>query len=344
MISGGFFFGLRNLVQGNLIGTDVTGGAALGNGGHGVDVGCYQNVVGGTAGGASNRIAFNGGDGVSVGCATGNQVRANSIFLNGDLGIDLGNDGVTANDPNDGDTGANNLQNFPVLSSATTNAGYTTVTGSLNSTPSITFDVDLFVSPSCDSSGHGEGETFLKTVQITTDPGGNGLFSETFVSVENQFVTATATDPNGNTSEFSACQAVREAQADLALTKTAPPGRAPTGRNLTYTLTVTNSGPDPALGVTVEDQLPSTVTYVSATPSQGACGQSSGTVYCDLGTVGNGGTATIRIVVKPTTPGTITNRAGVSSLTSDPNGTNNRDTESTSVCRITSRRSSIPCP
>jgi uncharacterized repeat protein (TIGR01451 family) len=133
-------------------------------------------------------------------------------------------------------------------------------------------------------------------------------------------------------------------QADLALTKSDPPGRAPTGRNLTYTLTATNGGPDAAFEVTVVDQLPAAVTYVSATPSQGSCGHSSGTVTCTLGTIGNGGTATINIVVKPSTPGMITNTASVSASTSDPNAGNNMDSESTSVCRITSRRSSIPCP
>jgi uncharacterized repeat protein (TIGR01451 family) len=132
--------------------------------------------------------------------------------------------------------------------------------------------------------------------------------------------------------------------ADLMLMKTDPPGRAPTGRNLTYTLTVTNNGPEDASGVSVDDQLPPSVTFISAAPSQGTCGQSAGTVSCYLGTVGSGGTATIDIVVKPTAAGMITNTASVSGSTADPNGDNNADSESTSVCRITSRKSSIPCP
>jgi uncharacterized repeat protein (TIGR01451 family) len=107
-------------------------------------------------------------------------------------------------------------------------------------------------------------------------------------------------------------------EADLALTKTDPPGRAPTGRNLTYTLTVTNNGPDAASGVTVVDQLPPSVTFVSATPSQGSCGHSSGTVTCNLGTMGNGATARVDIVVKPTVAGTITNTAFVTAATRIP--------------------------
>ena len=136
----------------------------------------------------------------------------------------------------------------------------------------------------------------------------------------------------------------REAVSDLALIKTDPPGRQPTGRDMTYTLTVTNDGPDAALEVTVIDQLPPSVTFVSTTPTQGSCGESGGTVTCDLLTVGRGGAARIDIVVRPDSAGTITNTASVFSAATDPNGQDNADSESTSVCRVTSRRSSIPCP
>jgi Domain of unknown function DUF11 len=108
-------------------------------------------------------------------------------------------------------------------------------------------------------------------------------------------------------------------------------------------VTVSNSGPDAASGATVLDQLPPSVTFVSVTPSQGTCGESGHIVTCDLGTLGGGAGATINIVVKPTMPGTITNTATVSASTPDPNGGNNSDSEATSVCRLTSRRSSIPC-
>lgn len=136
----------------------------------------------------------------------------------------------------------------------------------------------------------------------------------------------------------------RQSISDLAITKVDPPGRQPTGRNMTYTLTVTNNGPDAALGVTAVDQLPSSVTFMSATPTQGGCGHSSGAVTCILGTLGSGTRATIDIVVNPTVAGTIVNIASVTTSSADLNGDNNADSESTSVCRISSRRSSIPCP
>jgi uncharacterized delta-60 repeat protein/uncharacterized repeat protein (TIGR01451 family) len=143
--------------------------------------------------------------------------------------------------------------------------------------------------------------------------------------------------------DFALARYQSEGVGDLALGKTGPTGRVPTGRSMTYTITVTNNGPDASSGVTVTDQLPSTVTFVSATPSQGSCSESGGTVTCNLGTMGNGATATIDIVAEPTVAGTIINTAFVSATTADPSEGNNSDSENTSVCRITSRRSSIPC-
>lgn len=131
--------------------------------------------------------------------------------------------------------------------------------------------------------------------------------------------------------------------SDLSITKADSQDRAPVGRDLTYTLTVTNNGPDPAADVTVTDELPPSVLFVRSISSTGVCGDSHGTVSCTLGTMLNGATATIDIVVRPTVAGLITNTASVASSSSDSNQANNADSEDTSVCRITSRRSSIPC-
>ena len=73
----------------------------------------FDATIGGTAVGAGNLVAFNSGSGVTIMSEFGNAVRGNSIFLNGALGIDLHGDGVTPNDPGDGDGGANGRQNFP---------------------------------------------------------------------------------------------------------------------------------------------------------------------------------------------------------------------------------------
>src|SRR5205085_6799214 len=200
---------------GNLIGTTATGNAALPNAIGVIITGSSQNnTIGGAAAGAGNVIAFNNDDGVSISSGTGNSVRANAIHDNGttatQLGIDLGPDGVTPNDAGDPDTGANNLQNFPVLTSAVTSGGNTTIQGTLNSTTNTQFTIEFFANPACDASGNGEGQTFLGSTLVTTDASGNATINTSLaVNVPaGQAVTATATDPDNNTSEFSACQTV----------------------------------------------------------------------------------------------------------------------------------------
>jgi CSLREA domain-containing protein len=181
-------------VQGNYIGTEADGTSALPNSADGVAANYQNATIGGGDIGAGNVIAFNGGAGVSAISldATGNHILNNSIHSNGGLGIDLGGNGVTPNDRKDRDTGPNNLQNFPVLISANTNAtsGSTKVTGKLKSTPRKTFTIQFFSNP----SGNGEGKTFLGQVTKRTDRYGKFSFSFTKVLPTGEnVVTATAT-------------------------------------------------------------------------------------------------------------------------------------------------------
>ena len=203
-------------VQGNFIGTDVTGMAALGNDANGVWIErASNNAIGGMASGAGNTIAFNGGDGVlvdsSFGPTTGNTIFGNSVFSNVNLGIDLFPDGPTPNDLGDGDAGANNLQNFPILTSADSVGANTTILGTFNSTANDSFRLEFFANDSCDSSGYGEGQTFIGSTNVLTDGSGNASINITFpVAVPGgKFITATATDTAGNTSEFSQCRIVQ---------------------------------------------------------------------------------------------------------------------------------------
>ena len=165
-------------MQGNLIGTDVTGTKPLGNGnGIQIDGGSSNNTIGGTAAGAGNTIAFSTGMGVDVDATagTGNAIRLNSIFSNTGLGIDLGGDGVTLND-SAGHAGPNNDLNFPVITGITNVGGVTTVTGSLESTPSTTFAVDFYTLSSINASGYGEGRYVLGSTSVTTNVTGNADF------------------------------------------------------------------------------------------------------------------------------------------------------------------------
>ena len=118
---------------------------------------------------------------------------------------------MTANDHCDADTGSNNLQNFPVITSVTAGAGSTTIQGTLDSVASRSYRIEIFANDACDSSGFGEGKTFLGSTVVTTDGSCNGSFNVTLpVSVAaTARVTATATDENNSTSEFSACVGVQ---------------------------------------------------------------------------------------------------------------------------------------
>ena len=147
---------------------------------------------------------------MAIESGAGNAILANSIFSNAGLGIHLGTDDVvTANDLGDGDTGANNLQNFPVLTSATIGATTTTIQGTLNSTADTSFRLEFFSSTACDRSNHGEGESFLGADTVTTDGGGNVTVEATLPAEvpAGLFITATVTGPNNNTSEFCQCMA-----------------------------------------------------------------------------------------------------------------------------------------
>ena len=145
----------------------------------------------------------------------GVTITRNSIHDCGAPGIDLsttaGADGPTPNDPGDGDTGGNGLQNFPVLLSAATTGSTAIVQGKLDSAPNAQFTVEFFASPSCYPSGFGEGATFIGSTTATTDGAGHAAFSLTLPAAVAVGAAATATATRlstGDTSEFSACIAV----------------------------------------------------------------------------------------------------------------------------------------
>jgi hypothetical protein len=199
-------------------------GANLGNSAEGLLVASSGNTIGGTDASALNVIAFNGftgtaghRNGVLVESGTANRIQSR-IYANSQLGIDLNPADVTVNDAGDADTGVNDLQNFPVLTGAESGQGVTTVTGTLDSEPDTTYRLELFESGSCDSSGFGEGNNRIYTGHVKTDATGHVSFrrSRSPERAVGTSITATATDPTGNTSEFSACRQVTAAPAAFA--------------------------------------------------------------------------------------------------------------------------------
>jgi parallel beta-helix repeat protein len=216
--SQGGYMAPDNLFLGNYIGVAQDGTTPLPNGVHGVLLyNAYNNIIGTTTPGEGNVIAFNNFDGIVVhheyggNQAYSNTIRGNSVHDNGGLGIDLRGSGtggvtsgVTENDGSDADWGANTLQNFPSISLAASGAS-THVVGSLHSTPNGAFTLDFYANTMADPSGFGEGDRFLDSITIATDGSGNADFDVFLHAVTSagEFITATATDLDGNTSEFS---------------------------------------------------------------------------------------------------------------------------------------------
>ena len=123
------------------------------------------------------------------------------------------------------------------------------------------------------------------------------------------------------------------ASADLAVTKTDSPDPVSRGGTLTYSIVVSNQGPDSATAVQLTDPLPRSVRFVSVATTAGSCSQADDIVTCSLGDIANGGSVTVTITVTARRTGTATNTAQVSSTSPDPNPANNTDTETTVVTR-----------
>jgi parallel beta-helix repeat protein len=196
------------VMENNLIGTDATATRPLGNVLAGVTISGSTNRVGGTGAGQANTIFFNGGAGVVVasGSPVQNEISGNRIYDNGGLGIDLYPTGLGTNDVLDADTGANDQQNFPVLTSASLAYSALTVQGTLNSKAAATYRLEFFATPAWDATYVPEGKIHLGSTNVATDGNGDASFTAAIATVPdtNYVITATATDASGNTSEFSA--------------------------------------------------------------------------------------------------------------------------------------------
>jgi CSLREA domain-containing protein len=192
-------------ILGNRIGVGVDG-SNLGNG-----VGIFlENATQFTIGSLDgpNEIAFSSYRGITIdGASSGVEIGPNSIHDNTYPGIDLGGDGITQNDALDYDTGPNGLQNFPVIEAVDQAAG--DVDFYIESGEGITYTLRFYESPSCHGWGYGEGKTYLGSTSITTEQGGSAGDQITLGPLTpGAVITATATDPDGNTSEFSQCFSV----------------------------------------------------------------------------------------------------------------------------------------
>jgi|GEM_PF-1410458 len=240
-----------NQILDNAIGVGSNWTSALPNGRHGVSIGIYgavwflgfapDNTV------AQNVIAYNRGSGVIVWehfantiNADRNNITSNSIYHNGNLGIDLGNDGVTINDPGDPDTGPNEQLNVPVIHYASAGS-QGIVTGHVDIGPNpTTATVEVYKAQHCPAQS-GQGRTLLGIA--APDPAGNWQLQVGAALTGADTVTATVIDQQKNTSEFAV-----NVPANAPLIA-APPavsfGTVALGNSATRPVTIHNPGGQP---------------------------------------------------------------------------------------------------
>ena len=286
-------------IHNNLIGVGADRTTPLGNQRDGISVieGGGFNEIGGSTDRhrqildtEDNVIAFNGRNGVSI-SSNQNLVAVNSIHDNGALGIDLWPDGVTPNDACDADFGANDLQNFPLIQSATSAGDKIKIKGTLNSYGGYVYHLEFYANRSCDSSSNGEGERFLgsksvavplnecqvnfeTTFQNITLPPGTAITATATLQVE-QFLV--------DTSELSPCVFLTPAGGD-----TTPPtvtlAANPTSGTFPFSTQLTATASDDVVVVKVEFYRGATLVNTDSSPDDGFTTNVSFTA-ADVGTV-----------------------------------------------------------
>ena len=299
------------VVQGNLIGVGADDLTPVGNGRHGVRFLSHMTnaLVGGPA---PNHVAYNGSAGVllAVTADGGNAILGNSIHDNGALGIDINGSGVNANDPGDADTGSNDGQNYPVLDA--TFAGGTEIDVTLDGKPNTTFTIELFASTACDATGFGEAEELVGSYVVPTDGTGQLAFTATLLRAiaPSEFVTATATDSAGSTSELSRC-----APSPFPTTTTS----TSTSSSSTATVTTSSSTTVPTTSSTSTTEEPTTssssttVETTSSTSSSTLSPESTTTTT----TTPENETTTTTLGIPPTTAVPTTSSTSTSTLAGD---------------------------
>jgi uncharacterized repeat protein (TIGR01451 family) len=340
----------RSKISNNIIGTNVSGISGLGNGLNGVLMYNAQDIIiGGIGTSAGNLIANNGKHGISIeegATATtppqNISILGNSIRSNTNLGINLENIAENTNyiDPNDTldvDTGPNDLQNYPTITTQTINTTDITLSGTLNSEANTKYRIELFAtSPTFNDVSDREGNEYLGFAQVTTDGIGNASWSINIplsylgytYSVNATRYTIGLPFPDGfeakpfneilgneyfNTSEFNARNFAVPVSATISKSHNQPVGIAP-GSTVDYTIPVINTGSAPLTTISVTDILDANLTYANGSCAPNSSGNScsfnstTNTITWNIPVIAGNATTnlTYQATVKSTTPTTVT--------------------------------------
>ncbi len=329
----------RNGGSGN---SSLSGGAGndslIGGGGNGI-------LGGGPTPGSSfsgaNVIGFNAGNGVTIisdqpDAAQDNPIQGNSIFENAGLAIDLGGDGPTPNDSHQTTDGPNQWQDFPVLNSANFVAddsgdggGTVTFAGTLTGAPSTSYQIDFLEDIAPDGADTRASGNLVGSSSVKTLKDGVATFTLSYpVSGPGTF-GASATDPNGNTSEFSQGLGA-PATYDLATSLTAAIATGTVGQDLIYTVSVANLGAGDSGPFSLAFTLPTGAEFVSASSGGVAIQPIDGRVALSANDF-PATPETLVVTVRPTATGPLVATAEVLDSAGDTHPSNNSASLTTPV-------------
>jgi len=337
-----------------LSGPNATDNALVGNtissgGSHGISItnGANTNRIG-----PDNSIIGNQLDGVAISAGARNQIRENRFGSNGELGIDLGPDGVTENDIDPTivglTTSANRLQNFPTLNTLRRVPFFSQIFASLDGeleTTEGSYAIDVFRVASCDASGHGEGNVLIGSTTVVVDCGLGSHCAEPFELLladsgfdDGDHIAMTVTGPFGNTSEFSPCY---DQNPDLAVSVTNNTNGVQTGAATTYTIVARNEGHSTVGTERVRDTFPAAcanVIWTCTGQNGGTCSPSgTGNINDAVVTLPIGGQVTYLATcyISPGATGTLVNTATISSSRDDLTPADNTDTDTDTITSVT---------
>lgn len=228
--------GSNNTIEKNIFGTDETSTTSHPEGTaiilHG---GASNNLIGGYANGTGNTITNSVADGIATfGTAgSGNSFLGNSIYNNGEFGIDIGSDNQTLED------------DVPAITLASIQGDSLFVSGTFSGIANSAYRIEFYASPSCDGNGFGEGKTYLGYTTTTSDNNGNLSFGDKIYTTSTSIgeaITCLATDGNGNTIEFSECFTAATGVPDIRLSDSAIEIDVIAGQNGDQTITIYNDG------------------------------------------------------------------------------------------------------